>query len=85
VETTIYCAPEAVGKRIGTRLYQALFEAIAEENVHQIVAGYTMPNAATAALHDRLGFRPVGVFKEVGYKFGKYWDVAWCERPLRLA
>jgi phosphinothricin acetyltransferase len=85
VETTIYCAPEAVGEGIGTRLYQAVFEAIAEENVHQIVAGYTMPNAATAALHERLGFRPVGVFKEVGYKFGKYWDVAWCERPLRLA
>jgi phosphinothricin acetyltransferase len=82
VETTIYCAPETVSKGIGSRLYQALFEAIANEDVRTIVAGYTLPNAASAALHERLGFKPVGIFKEVGRKFGKYWDVAWTERPL---
>jgi phosphinothricin acetyltransferase len=84
VETTIYCAPEAIGKGAGTKLYAALFESLAREDVHRIVAGYTLPNAASAALHQRFGFRPVGVFKEVGRKFGKYWDVAWNERPLQL-
>jgi phosphinothricin acetyltransferase len=80
VETTIYCAPEAVGKGIGAVLYAALFDAIAGENVHRIVAGYVPPNEASAKLHERFGFRPVGVFSEVGYKFGSYWDVCWLER-----
>jgi phosphinothricin acetyltransferase len=80
VETTIYCAPEAVGQGIGKRLYNGLFEALCGEDVHRFVAGFTMPNAATAALHARLGFKQVGVFSEVGRKFGKYWDVCWTER-----
>ena len=84
VETTIYCSHDAPGRGIGSRLYAALFEAIAGEDIHRIVAGYTLPNAASAALHARFRFSPVGVFKEVGRKFGKYWDVAWTERPLRL-
>lgn len=85
VETTIYCSHDAPGRGIGSRLYAALFEAIAGEDIHRIVAGYTLPNAASAALHARFGFAPVGIFKEVGRKFGKYWDVAWTERPLHLA
>ena len=80
VETTIYCAPEAVGKGIGIRLYAALFEVLRGEDIHRFVAGYTLPNPATAALHERLGFKVVGVFSEVGRKFGKYWDVCWTER-----
>lgn len=80
VETTIYCAHDAVGKGVGRRLYEALFEALRGEDVHRYVAGYTMPNAATAALHERLGFHQVGIFSEVGRKFGKYWDVCWMER-----
>ncbi len=82
VETTVYCAPEAVGKGIGSRLYERLFEEMRGEDVHRFVAGYTMPNAATAALHERLGFKVVGVFSEVGRKFGKYWDVCWTERAV---
>jgi phosphinothricin acetyltransferase len=82
VETTIYCSAETVGKGIGSRLYAALFEAIAEEDIRRIVAGYTLPNPASAALHARFGFKSVGVFSEVGRKFGHYWDVAWTERPL---
>jgi len=80
VETTIYCAHDAVGKGVGRRLYEALFSALRGEDVHRYVAGYTMPNAATAALHQRLGFRQVGIFREVGRKFGEYWDVCWMDR-----
>jgi len=80
IETTIYCAPDATGKGIGRRLYAALFEALRGEDVHRYVAGYTTPNPATAALHERLGFKTVGLFSEVGRKFGKYWDVCWMER-----
>ncbi len=84
VETTIYCADGAGHKGLGTKLYRALFEAIAGEDVHHIVAGYTLPNEASRRLHERLGFKPVGIFHEVGRKFGRYWDVAWTERPLTL-
>ena len=84
VETTIYCALEATGKGIGSHLYKALFEALAGEDICRIVAGYTLPNAASESLHKRFGFKPVGIFTQVGRKFGRYWDVAWTERPLLL-
>jgi phosphinothricin acetyltransferase len=80
VETTIYCAPEAVGKGLGKRLYAELFEILRGEDIHRFVAGYALPNAATEALHKRFGFKVVGVFSENGRKFGKYWDVCWTER-----
>src|SRR5215470_10620808 len=50
-ETTIYCDPTATGKGIGRRLYQALFDALRGEDIHRFVAGYALPNAATAAIH----------------------------------
>ncbi|HZD95370.1 MAG TPA: GNAT family N-acetyltransferase, partial [Candidatus Sulfotelmatobacter sp.] len=84
VETTIYSSQESVGKGVGRMLYAALFDALSGENVHRIVAGYTLPNAGSAKLHEYFGFKAVGVFSEVGYKFGQYWDVQWTERPLRL-
>lgn len=85
VETTIYCAPESVGRGLGSRLYSALFEAIHDEDIHRIVGGYTLPNRGSEALHERFGFVMVGVFRENGRKFGRYWDVAWTERPLHLS
>jgi phosphinothricin acetyltransferase len=82
VETTIYCAQPVIGKGIGSLLYRALFESVKNEDIHRIVAGYTLPNPASAALHERCGFKPVGIYTEVGRKFGQYWDVAWTERPV---
>jgi phosphinothricin acetyltransferase len=84
VESSVYCHPESVGRGCGTALYGALFESIAGEDVNRIVAGVSLPNPASIKLHERFGFRPVGVFPGVGRKFDKYWDVAWFERPLRL-
>ena len=80
VETTIYCAPEAVGMGLGKRLYSELFASLKGEDIHRFVAVYALPNAATEALHGRFGFKVVGVFSENGRKFGKYWDVCWLER-----
>jgi phosphinothricin acetyltransferase len=82
VEASIYCAPERVGRGIGTALYRALFEAIAGEDINRIVAGITLPNAVSVALHRSFGFTQVGVFSQNGRKFDRYWDVAWFERPL---
>jgi phosphinothricin acetyltransferase len=69
---------------VGTLLYRALFELIAEEDINRIVAGVTLPNPGSVALHGRFGFRHVGTFTGNGRKFGEYWDVAWFERPLKL-
>ncbi|WP_327703348.1 GNAT family N-acetyltransferase [Streptomyces decoyicus] len=82
VEVTAYCAPHAVGRGIGTLLYTALFEALADEDVHRAYAGITQPNEASTRLHTRFGFRHIGTYTEVGRKFGRYWDVAWYQKDL---
>src|SRR4051812_6980568 len=85
VEVSVYCHPDARGRGCGTALYEALFAALEAEDVHTIVAGVSLPNPASLSLHERFGFRPVGIFHAVGRKFDTLWDVAWFERPLRLA
>lgn len=84
VETSIYCATDATSKGIGSRLYAALFDALRDEDIHRYVAGYTLPNPVSAALHERFGFKRIGVFSQVGRKFGRYWDVAWNERSGKI-
>jgi phosphinothricin acetyltransferase len=82
VETTIYLARESIGRGIGASLYDVLFDAISGEDIHMAVAGITLPNEASVALHVRFGFAPAGVMHGVGRKFGQYWDVGWYERQL---
>src|SRR5262249_6291935 len=77
VETSVACREAAVGRGIGTLLYQALFDALADQDINRIVAGIAQPNPASNALHERFGFQRIGMFSEVGHKFGKYWDVLW--------
>ncbi|MGQ4383033.1 GNAT family N-acetyltransferase [Streptomyces sp. SAS_270] len=82
VEVTVYLAPDAGGHGIGILLYKSLFEALAGEDLHRAYAGIAQPNEASARLHERFGFRHVGTYREVGRKFGRYWDVAWYEKEL---
>ena len=83
VETTVYLRPESAGQGVGALLYAQLFEALRGEDLHRALAGITLPNPASIRLHERFGFRPIGVFHEVGRKFGRYWDVGWYEKSLR--
>jgi phosphinothricin acetyltransferase len=83
VEASVYCDPAAVGRGYGTALYRALFDSLAAEDVHRIVAGVSLPNPASIRLHERFGFQQVGVFREVGRKFDRFWDVAWFERSFQ--
>jgi phosphinothricin acetyltransferase len=82
VETSIYLAPDATGRGIGTALYARLFEELASEDVHRAYGGLTIPNPASIALHEHFGFERVAYFTEQGRKFGRYWDVAMYEKPL---
>ncbi|HKW08576.1 MAG TPA: GNAT family N-acetyltransferase [Candidatus Dormibacteraeota bacterium] len=82
VETSIYLSPEATGKGAGAKLYAELFKAIEGEDLHRALAGIALPNPASIALHEKFGFKRVALFTEQGRKFGRYWDVAWYEKPL---
>ena len=81
VETSVYIHAGETGRGLGTALYRALFDAVRDEDIHRFVAGITLPNDGSVALHTRFGFQQIGVLSEVGRKFGRYWDVAWFERP----
>lgn len=82
IETTVYTKAGAGGRGLGRALYDTLFEALATESLHRAYAGIALPNLASERLHLALGFRPIGVYREVGYKFDRYWDVAWFEKEL---
>lgn len=82
IETTVYCAPEAVGRGIGSALYGALFESLRGEELHVAIGAIAVPNPPSIALHERFGFALAGVMHEVGRKFDRYWDVAWYEKLL---
>jgi phosphinothricin acetyltransferase len=85
VETTIYLDPEAQGEGVGSALYAALFAALAAEDIRVLMAGITLPNASSVALHQKFGFTLAGVMHAVGRKFAEYWDVGWYERVLPAA
>ena len=78
VMSSIYLAPDATGQG----LYAALFDALKEEDIHRAFGGITQPNEASVRLHLAFGFEPVGVYREVGRKFGRFWDVATFMRPF---
>ncbi len=84
VESSVYCHPDYVGRGLGSRLYRCLFKTLEGQDIHRIVAGIAQPNEASNALHRKLGFQRIGVYSQVGRKFGKYWDVLWMERALKL-
>ncbi len=83
VETSIYLAKDRVGAGAGTALYAHLLDALREEpEAHRAYGGVALPNEASLALHQRCGFKRIATYSEVGFKFGRYWDVTWFERAV---
>lgn len=76
-ESSVYLAPSATGRGLGRQLYQALLSQLRGAGIHALNAGIALPNAASVALHEGLGFKPIGVFREVGYKFERWVDVGY--------
>ena len=66
----------------GRALYLDLFDRLRERGFHLALAGVTLPNPASVALHEALGFRHVGTYHEIGFKAGAWHDVGWWELPL---
>ena len=84
VEVTVYTAHDQQRRGVGSALYEALFASVAGEDLHRAYAGITLPNEASIALHQRFGFTDVGVYREVGRKFGRYHDVLRMQRDLTI-
>ena len=81
-ETTVYIAKNYSGKGLGRKLYQRLIDELRESPIHLLVAGIALPNDASVALHEKLGFRKVAHFNEVGFKFGKFIDVGYWQLTI---
>jgi phosphinothricin acetyltransferase len=82
VETTIYVDQRITGQGVGPKLYQELLTVLRSKSVHAAIGGIALPNAASVALHERLGFSKVAHFKEVGFKLGRWVDVAYWQMLL---
>ena len=83
VEVTAYVHEDARGLGLAKRLYARLFDELTVLGYHQAMAGITLPNVASVALHESMGFTPVGVFRNVGHKLGAWRDVGYWQRGLQ--
>jgi phosphinothricin acetyltransferase len=80
VEVSIGLRDGSRGQGIGTLLYRALFDLLADEPVHVALAGIALPNDASVALHRKFGFSEIGVFREYALKNGQYISSLWMQR-----
>lgn len=83
VEISVYVDGANHRQGIGMRLYQDLFKRLAGLGYYNAYVGITLPNEPSLAFHQTAGFRPVGVFKSIGFKFNSWHDVAWLQRKLK--
>jgi L-amino acid N-acyltransferase YncA len=82
---SVYVAPEQVGRGVGRALYEELFAGLRARGFRMACAGITLPNPASVALHERLGFVQSGVGREVGWKLGAWRDVGYYQLELAPA
>lgn len=82
VESSVYLAPQAAGRGWGSALYRTLIGRLREGGFRTVIAGIAQPNARSVALHERVGFRKAAHFAEVGFKFGRWVDVAYWQLSL---
>jgi L-amino acid N-acyltransferase YncA len=83
VESTIYLAPSAIGRGIGRSLYAAVLDEVEAFGMHVAIGGISLPNEASVRLHEALGFRKIGQFEEIGYKFDRWIDVGYWQLTFR--
>lgn len=79
-EVGLYVANTARGRGIGTALYRELLDECARRGFRSAVSGITLPNDASIALHQKLGFEHVGTFRDAGWKLGAWHAVDWWQK-----
>jgi len=84
-EVSAYVDPACHRQGIGRALYLRRFDDLAAKGYCNAFAGITLPNDASVGLHTAVGFEPIGVFRNIGWKFDRWHDVAWMQRRLRDA
>lgn len=84
VDTTVYVRQGCQRSGIGRALYTSLLALLPLQGYVNAYAGVTLPNPASVGLHEAMGFQPVGVYRQVGFKCGAWHDVAWFHRPLQI-
>ena len=82
VESTVYVAPEFMGRSLGSKLYEQLFTRLRDLGMHVVIGGIALPNDASVALHEKFGMVKVAQFGEVGFKFAKWIDVGYWQTKL---
>jgi phosphinothricin acetyltransferase len=80
VEISVYLKHGIQARGLGSRLYEALFSALAERGIHAAMGGIVLPNEASVRLHEKFGMKQVARFEQVGYKFGQWLDVAYWQK-----
>lgn len=83
VELSVYVAGEARGRGVGRGLYVELIALLRRQGYQNAYAGITLPNDASVALHESLGFRRFAVYPSIGWKLGRWHDVGWWSLALQ--
>ena len=81
-EITVYVRPGQERSGVGSALYQQLLPALKAGGVRAAIGGVALPNDARVRLHEKFGFEKCAHFKEVGFKFNRWIDVAYWQRIL---
>jgi L-amino acid N-acyltransferase YncA len=84
VDVSVYVSPNYQRRHIGCGLYTALFALLRAQGYLNAYAGIALPNAASVGIHTAMGFQPVGIYKQVGYKLGAWHDVGWWDLVLSV-
>ncbi len=83
VDVTVYLNPVFHRKGIGRALYTSLLAVLRLQGFYKAYAGIALPNPASVGLHEAVGFKPVGVYHQAGYKLGAWHDVGWWQLSLQ--
>jgi phosphinothricin acetyltransferase len=76
-ESSVYIKAGSQRLGLASQLYRALFENLKNKGLVHVYAGITLPNAKSVAFHEAFGFRPIGVYKDIGFKLGEWHSVGW--------
>jgi phosphinothricin acetyltransferase len=83
VDTAVYVSEPYHRRGVGRALYATLFNVLRDQGYFKACAGITIPNPASVALHEAVGFTLVGVYRGIGFKHGSWHDVAWYEAEVQ--